>query len=1082
MAILTTLAGALSLLAPQQSPAPQPSTNDPFVHSLAFPRETKLLVSWNATAEGPWPRAIDSLPTELRDSLPQALDGLATMANLTPAEFEALTNASYSFGATSFASRDEIGWLGVADFGSNLDTVVSVLKRQLGNGPTDGTRAWTSSTPLGVDISFGTHEGTLVFSSDTNAVLHAIDRLGGGRDGSMRENIRFQRFLEQGSTTAHAGNAFASAYVDVAGILDVVPTMVPGPMRNKVSEVLQGLQLRQIYALGYIAHYFDDHAHEHVRICFPEPRKGLPSLFAVKGSVDPEIAKFVPEDTPSFSVFHLATDKLLDETFTLLSSLDANAGSQLKQMMSAARESMSIDVEKDVFEALGRRFVALQWPSSTELDGVLVVALRNPISIGKALRNTRQFRMNVVDGFEVYRHGSGKLSLALGDSDLLISSSDTRLQAVMDQYGSGYKNQTIAELLRTAPPGTSSLSWTDSAAMFGSYVSMIDDVVPPGMLPGNLRRNLETVLPALGEFTSTMTTDGEGLSVRSHSPLGTFGSAFAVGLTAAISATHELDPSLSSTQPSRRAHFSWRVTEIAAAIRDAGNANLDELVAAAQIDVSLLGKPNGDGTWSDQDYRFSVLHSDDEAKKFVVVAWPDESARGDVFACGEDCVPLVNGLLTHGAGIAKVTPRDVFLGGLSSGGLVTGWERYEATLSDIESTSTPDEYRLAGQDWADYQAIVAAMSGDLELPPQTLIGHLGSENPAVVGQAARAIAKLGIREGVEPLCERAIEIVDDRARRQVARAIFEFADERTLTTSRQMLQDPDPMIRALAAANVGKFKDGASVDRLVDILVRDGARADDPDRTQALISLADIADPRCLSAAAGCDIAGDAQGHALAYLFQQASPKLGTDAEVATLLTVLGHSSTMLRRYAIQRLGELRDANSATALEHRLAVESAELRPLLEVSLSAVRGPVSSNTASTPGQGASAWFRSLDKKTRNMIVAGSVGVVLLLAGLMFVVLRSRRRQATDWAAMAAPSEEMLEGEEEQQFDNQPYEQAYDEEFDAPLPQEDGEFVEQAADGGDFLDEQEGILDGLDPEAYGDGFDLDEEFDEQPQQR
>ncbi len=117
-----------------------------------------------------------------------------------------------------------------------------------------------------------------------------------------------------------------------------------------------------------------------------------------------------------------------------------------------------------------------------------------------------------------------------------------------------------------------------------------------------------------------------------------------------------------------------------------------------------------------------------------------------------------------------------------------------------------------------------------------------------------------------------------------------------------------------------------------------------------------------------------------------------------------------------QRLGQLRDPATKSALEGRLGGEDDEsLRTLVEVSLNAVRGTPSANGESSPldtvkDKATEAWtsakaqWAKLDSTQRAMIAAGG-GATLVLAGA-FLFLRGRRRRkraAEQWASMAAPS-------------------------------------------------------------------------------
>ena len=177
-------------------------------------------------------------------------------------------------------------------------------------------------------------------------------------------------------------------------------------------------------------------------------------------------------------------------------------------------------------------------------------------------------------------------------------------------------------------------------------------------------------------------------------------------------------------------------------------------------------------------------------------------------------------------------------------------------------------------------------------------------------------------------------------------------------------------------------------------------------------------DPRCLLGAASAVQTGDtSQDAALAFLFQSLSGKFARDDETKHLMAVLAHPCGLLRRYAIQRLGEMRDPNALPALEGRLANEEKSLRPLVEVALAAIRGksqnePVPSESSeflATLARKARATWERMDMPERAVACAIPVTLVIALV-LVFVTVARRRRQneAEAWAARVAPSDDFVQ--------------------------------------------------------------------------
>jgi HEAT repeat protein len=240
-------------------------------------------------------------------------------------------------------------------------------------------------------------------------------------------------------------------------------------------------------------------------------------------------------------------------------------------------------------------------------------------------------------------------------------------------------------------------------------------------------------------------------------------------------------------------------------------------------------------------------------------------------------------------------------------------------------------------------------------------------------------------------------------------ALYQFRDARSKQTSIDALASDDVALRALAAANLGKLRVAEATPALLGLLPRTGG--DERDRAMALLALADIGDPAPLLQAAAAVGDGDAMTlQALAYAFQTLSPKLTGKDEATTLVAALDHPQKILRRYAIQRLGELRDPATARALEGRLGREDRELLPLVQVSLQAVRRDTSGEQRSI-GESltalatrARATWQQLAPNHRYAALAG-IGAIIVLLLLVSVIRRHARSQAQGvaWAAMATPA-------------------------------------------------------------------------------
>lgn len=1002
MAILTTVLSAALALTTQQVPTSDQITGAPFHQARAFPRNVGVLVSWNPNVATPWPRIVEALPRELQGALPQLAELVAERSALTPAQLEAIADARGTFGVwTDTSSIAGFGWLLTLDCGGNADALVSALETVTGEPLDAGLKIATLTTPIGLDVTFGRHGDTLMFGSDTETLEDATIRLDQAENASrsVLDNVRFQRFLAQCQNDVDSRDSFVSCFADVTHLVDSWIALASTEERGRIVAVRDALKIGQIFAVGYFARSTDVTTHEHIRICFPEPRTGIPGLLAGGGKVDDQMAYLIPVSAPTYSSFHFNTDLALSTVTDCLSAIDADAARALRDTLSTVQAAGGIDVEKDIIAALGKRFVMMQWPNRAN-DMALAVSLRQPLAISEALTQTRSFRKTVTDGFELFQSPTLPISVAIGEGHLILSSSDARMREILAHAAADAPNQDVVARLKNAPPNTSALSHTDLGALLEGHLSTIAGFVPT---QSSWQHYVGDVLPALGGLTTYVTTNAAGVSMHSTSQLGSVGTFTAIGLAAGLSFASEVDPSLASSGIARRAEFAWRLGEIAAAVRDSHAHTLEDLVANGSADEALLGTQQDDGHFVVDGYRLTMFR-DNGTDRFVVVAWPDEQARGDVYACAEDGAPIVNEILTHSAGVAKISLRDVYFDGKFDTKLMSGWQHIAVT--DV-ATDSDGAVELSGEDWNIYQLLTAAADGTLELNSKDIIQHLRSSNPIIVGRAAMTIEALSLVDAIPTLGDAAPN-PDVVARRQIAKALHSLDDRSTLTTTRQMLLDPDSTVRAFAAANAGKHRDAESVAALLDVIVRPEPTAGDADRVQALLSLADIGDSSCLDVACAVPLAGKAQNEAMAYLLQQLSPNLEPSTEANLLMRALSHEASIVRRYAIQRLGELRDPNTATALEGRLGRESAELRPLLEVSLSAIRGgtrTASAEQAAGVVDRLRSWYRGLSKGTRDAIIYSFGSFALIILGAMTWTMMRRRRGQTDWAAMAAPSEE-----------------------------------------------------------------------------
>ena len=355
--------------------------------------------------------------------------------------------------------------------------------------------------------------------------------------------------------------------------------------------------------------------------------------------------------------------------------------------------------------------------------------------------------------------------------------------------------------------------------------------------------------------------------------------------------------------------------------------------------------------------------------------------------------------------------------------------RSDATVtapSSPAATGTTDE--VAAQDPAppdgdERERLLAAERAGPDADPDELRALTDADDVAVAARAAWLLGRCTADGAEERVRAVATGSPHAPARLQAMHALQQKAQVASLPTAVSALEDEDRSVRTLAAQLLGRLRRPAGVEPLV-ALVERGERATDgadTDLQAALIALHDLgATGQLVRVATALDDApATGVGEALTFCFQELSPKLATEAQSTLLVGVLAHREPLLRRYAIGRLAELRLPSTAQALEGRLAKETDELRPLVEVALAQVRGddrrPPTDELERATQNAEALWARAKAKwdtmPTRDRAVAAAIPVSLLLVVVILAQLRRRRRRAEATAAalaLVAPSEEHLE--------------------------------------------------------------------------
>jgi HEAT repeat protein len=313
------------------------------------------------------------------------------------------------------------------------------------------------------------------------------------------------------------------------------------------------------------------------------------------------------------------------------------------------------------------------------------------------------------------------------------------------------------------------------------------------------------------------------------------------------------------------------------------------------------------------------------------------------------------------------------------------------------------------------------------VPIDALTQFLGAADAAVAARAAWLLGRHQDAAALPMLATAATTSAHTSVRLQAMAALLRHGSQRSLDAAIRGLDDADVQVRTIAAQLLGRLRSEAGRAPLLALLDRrakaDAGQGPTTDLQAAILALHDMeATAQLLPAATALNdskVAGC--GQALTFYFQSLSPRLPTSDEATLLLSVLDHREAMLRRYAISRLGELRVATTATALEQRLGVEGPELRPLLEVAIHQVRDQ--QHGAPTDASMPDGLLASLRQRwqsmpeTQQLATAGFGGLLLVAAAALAIVWRRRRAALLDESAPAAvdlvaPSEEYLQAEVE----------------------------------------------------------------------
>jgi HEAT repeat protein len=915
----------------------------------------------------------------------------AFVAELVGADAPELALAA-RVGATGFSvgvhadHRDGTGYVAVADLDRETVTaLVSSLERRAERtervhrtpvGPR--TTGYAVATPWG-QAALAIVDDVLVVAESAAGVTAAVARARDGRGAADRvPEIRTALLDGAPLAVVHAsGASIRGPWADGLG-LDTLDSAT-WSVRADAGEVLER---------------FDVNA--------PAPRSGALGALVPAGALLGEgLGALVPEDTQLFSTTRVDAGR----------GSNGNLDLGLGDAATLLAQHALVDVVRPF---LGDRTVAVRWRAAdpAQPDGVLaVVDLTDAAALTAVLEAQQDLRAGTRGAFRTFVGSRDDApALAVGDGWLVIAHPERRLNTWIDERPLA-GNSVLLDPLGAGQPPLTALGAIDLGRVAralsrrlglrgrGGIGALVDSFVQD--LPLGTAVTRYRIAPTARGFVCEWTSGSGALApwlVRRADAFGRIILARQAEATALAEADREA------------ADDRTRVLRAVEGLRDAALdyraehghvGRLDDLVASGVVPSGLTDGPRDPATHAVQDHLVTMLTGRDAAT-FAIVAWPAGRKVGEVFACTQTDGPLRNDLLASVSGIERPELQDLFLGGDPTRAWTPGWR--SAGVAGPVAAAQPATDEQAPVDPRVWESIEQFEKlGSAAVPD--LVARLDHEDPRVTSRIAEALIRIGDPRAAAAL-GRLVRTADQpELRRLGMHGLRKLDASDQAATAVAALDDADQDVRTLAATFVGEVGFRPARDRLIAVVDRSRER----DAAAALISLGEIGDPGMLLPAATACRPGETQTEqALAWMFQQLSPKLEEGREATVLMAVLDHDAPLLRRYAIQRLGELGDPRAVAALERRLAEEEAAYRPLLELALVACRGEGAAPAAGTAGTltklvaGVEDVFA--DRERRTLALSGLAGGLVLILGLLVALRRGRRRrEAETWAQLTRPS-------------------------------------------------------------------------------
>ena len=864
---------------------------------------------------------------------------------------------------------------------------------------------------------------TMIFGSPPDQIDAVLQRRGGNAAKSLATEPRFREFVDHVGDQGR-GDRVATVYLDLGAMLSTVLAAAPAATRQGMDPWLTRLGLDRLGAAGLIVSASDGKVRERFLVDLPRPRPPLlTALLPDAGQIGLDVATLAPRDIASFSAVQTNLRVIYIELMKALDAAEPRAASEVRRSIRMLGEQFGLDIESDIIFSLGERIVSLQWPASDSAmggDWLVLVDLQRTDRVTEALQRVPGFDGGKLGAYDLLAKRGGGIGLAVGHGQLVVADSERTLRRWLgDQRVPTPHPEVRANLAKLAEGGIGA-GWMNLRPLMNDALRVMDIAGAAQGPIGAARRVMSRAASNLTPLNWNVYSLPQGFSLHFESGSG-FLSEFATSAFVGFAEEAINNPSfaqfLDSTRSSEDAR-AVRVAQVLAATQIAqaryfethsAYADIDTLIAENLVDSDLFEGERGAGTRAVGDSLFTVLQTGEgeKDKHWAAIAWPAERRTGEVYGVTDKHGPMRNELIARSRGLGAPMLRDVFNRGDVAAGLTPGWRALDLGATDTELGPV-----VAGSGEAATIGIIAALERRGPKSADDILRYLDSDSPRVVSRAVYALGKLRVTTAIPRLIEIATRHPNIDVRQQTMRALLQSGDPRTVQASIQLLGDADHTVRKLAAANLGRLKAASASDALVALVSKASANpADDDAAGAALLALGEIGDPGVLLRAAGSHKGvGKKSEEALVWMFQTLSPSMGPADEPQSLMAVLDHPSGLLRRYAIQRLGELRDPSTAAALESRLTQEGDQLRPLVEVSLAAVRGSAVGANESGFAAAARRSFETAretlagywaDPKIRGVAIAGFAGFLVMGIGLTIVLRKQRRRrQGETWAAKA----------------------------------------------------------------------------------